>query len=171
MKRSISLLTALILVISMASMGVVADDAEKTKHEYVGARKCKICHKKDGTHPSWLETKHATAWDDLSAEDQKKEDFKKYYTTGTTAEGELLTGVQCEACHGPGSDYKKKAVMADREKSIANGLLMPDENTCKGCHNEKALPALAKTAKGFDFEKMKGKGIHTIPEKKEKAGK
>jgi mono/diheme cytochrome c family protein len=138
---------------------------EQVKYEYIGADKCKICHKKSGIYESWLATKHAWAWDSLSAENQKCEEHQKYYTTGTTAKGELLTGVQCEACHGPGSAYKKKSIMEDREKSIANGLLMPDENTCKRCHHEKAPPKLAALAKDFDFEKMKAKGIHMIPAK------
>jgi hypothetical protein len=157
--RYVSIIIAIVFVVSILSLAI----AEEVKHEYVGAKKCKICHKKDGIHAAWLETKHATAWDSLSAEDQKKEGIKAFYTTGTDAKGELLTGIQCEACHGAGADYKKKSIMEDREKSVANGLLIPDEKTCLKCHNEKApTAALAATAKGFDYEKMKAKGVHAV---------
>jgi len=42
--------------------------------------------------------------------------------------------VQCEACHGAGSDYKKMSIMKDREKAVANGLEIPSQATCNGCH-------------------------------------
>jgi hypothetical protein len=74
------------------------------------------------------------------------------HATGASAE---LPGVQCEACHGPGSEYKSMKVMKDREASIAAGLIVPDEATCRGCH-EKApheVPA-------FDYASMKDTGVH-----------
>ncbi len=141
-----------------------ADQTDKVKHEYVGAKKCKICHKKDGIYPSWAKSRHAIAWDSLSTEKQQDEKLKFYYTTGTTAKGELLTGVQCEVCHGPGSNYKKKTIMQDRKLSVANGLIIPDETTCKKCHHDKAPAPLAKIAKDFDFEKAVANGVHQMHE-------
>ncbi len=138
---------------------------EEVKHEFVGASKCKICHKKSGIYESWEKTPHALAWENLPDEDKKKQELRQYYTTGTTAEGELLTGVQCEACHGAGADYKKKSIMEDLEQSIANGLIIPTKETCFGCHNEKAPAKLAAVAKDFDMEKAKAKAVHIIPEK------
>ena len=136
---------------------------EEAKHDYVGVKKCKICHKKSGIHASWEASKHATAWDDLTEEQQKDEAYLPYYTTGTTAKGDLLTGIQCEACHGPGADFKKKTIMQDREAAMAAGLLMVDEKTCAKCHHEKAPAKLAATAKDFDYAKMKEKGVHAMP--------
>ena len=74
----------------------------------------------------------------------------------------MLTGVQCEACHGPGSEYKSMSIMKDREKAMANGLLIPDEKTCFKCHNEN-VPEEFRSKEPFDFEKMKAKGIHAMP--------
>lgn len=144
--------------------------AKEVKHEYVGADKCKICHKKDGIHPSWLETKHAKAWDALKPEEQKNDKCVACHSTGTTAKGVLLEGVQCEACHGPGADYKKKSIMEDKEKAIANGLLIPDEKTCLKCHNEN-VPEQFRAKEKFDFGKMKSKGVHTIAAKEKKPEK
>ena len=72
-------------------------------------------------------------------------------------------GVQCESCHGPGSLYKKKKTMADREKSLAAGMWEPgkDEKICTGCHNDES--PTWDPAKGFDFEKRKEEIAHPIP--------
>jgi len=162
------------LLAAIFSVAVVflawADEREKTEeptHEYVGVKKCRICHKKDSVYESWQSTPHATAWDSLSVDDQKNEELLPYYTTGTSAKGDLLKGIQCEACHGPGSDYSKKSIMEDREKAIAKGLLIPTEETCKKCHNESAPPALAATVTDWDYEKMKAKGVHVLKAEEE----
>jgi cytochrome c5 len=166
MKRNLMLILSIVCFISVfIGTGIAgeetADSTKKVTHEYVGDKKCKICHKKDGIHPSWLETKHAKAWDALKPEDQKNKECVACHSTGTTAKGELLTGVQCEVCHGPGSDYKKKKIMEDQKASVANGLLIPDENTCKSCHNEN-VPEEFRAKEKFDFEKMMATGIHAM---------
>ncbi len=45
-----------------------------------------------------------------------------------------FAGVQCEACHGAGNDFKKMSIMKDRDAAIANGLVIPTQATCDGCH-------------------------------------
>lgn len=181
--RSSTVFGVLLVLLLALSYGIAADKkvngganavkmeseeavAEEAKHEFIGAAICQLCHQQGGTYESWLATKHAYAWDSLSAEGQKNQNLAMYYTTGVTADGELLTGVQCEACHGPGSDYKKMPIMKDREKAVAAGLVIPDEKTCQRCHNEEAPPALAALAEDFDFEKMKAMGIHKMRQKK-----
>ncbi len=161
--------TAAFLIFSLVMAQEKEAKAEKTveaKFEYVGADKCKMCHKKDGIHDSWLATKHATAWEALKPEQQKDEKCVGCHTTGKLADGTILEGVQCEACHGPGSAYKKKSIMEDREKAIANGLLIPNEKTCLGCHNEN-VPEEFRSKEKFDYAKMKAKGVHAA--KKEEA--
>ena len=151
----------LTVVLALVFVGTgLAQETAKAAHTYVGIKQCKMCHKKDGIFDSWAASKHAIAWDSLSADNQKNEAFKAFYTTGSTPEGELLTGVQCEACHGPGSDYKKKSVMENKEAAIAAGLIIPDAKVCAKCHNDKAPGKLGATAKDFDFAKMKEKGVH-----------
>lgn len=49
--------------------------------------------------------------------------------------------------------------MRDRETAIENGLLIPDEETCKACHNENSP-----TFQGFDFEEDWKKIEHHTPE-------
>jgi hypothetical protein len=65
-------------------------------------------------------------------------------------------GIGCEACHGPGSDYKARKVMLDPEAARAAGLIM---NTgCRKCHNEESP-----TFKGFDFEARWLEIAHVVP--------
>jgi len=46
-------------------------------------------------------------------------------------------GVQCEKCHGPGSEYMTESVMRDREAAMAAGLEMPVVRDCMVCHQAK----------------------------------
>lgn len=75
-------------------------------------------------------------------------------------------GVQCEACHGPGSGYLpvfESVERGPREKTykrsevLALGLMIPDRDVCVRCHNKES-PFFPK--EGFDFEAMKEKGTH-----------
>ncbi len=45
--------------------------------------------------------------------------------------------VECEDCHGPGSNYKTMAIMKDKAKAQAAGLIIPTEKDCKACHAQK----------------------------------
>lgn len=72
----------------------------------LGAEKCaKMCHKAE--YDSWLKTKHAT----------------------------MRHKVDCETCHGKGSDYAKMWIMKDKEAAKAAGLIAkPDKENCLKCH-------------------------------------
>ena len=173
-KKLLILLAALVVLMGFYAISIAQEKGEAkaeakkaTTHEYIGAKKCALCHKKDGVYPSWMETKHAKAWDALSEADQKNEKCVGCHTTGTTAKGELLEGVQCEACHGPGSDFFKMSIMKDKEKAIANGLIIPDSTTCMKCHN-KDVPAQFQPKGGYNFAEMMKTGLHTMPAKEEK---
>ena len=144
------LLTLSVLLCASVSMG-----QEPT---YTGTKKCKACHGKQ--FKSWETTKMAKAFDLLKAEEQSKADCLGCHTTGYGKEGGFknpeetpgMVGVQCEACHGPGSGYFR--VMKDKEKRTAGGLLEQTEAVCKVCHNEKS-PTFKQALK-FD----KNVGIH-----------
>ncbi|RJQ44996.1 MAG: cytochrome C554 [Nitrospiraceae bacterium] len=129
--------------------------------EYNGAKKCKACHIKQ--FKSWEQTKMAKSFEQLkpgvSADAKKKAnlDPAKDYTTDanclkchTTGYGKPggfksiadtpdLANVQCESCHGPGSEYNKlmkenkEFKTADAKKA---GLIIPseDEKGCLSCH-------------------------------------
>jgi hypothetical protein len=69
-------------------------------------------------------------------------------------------GVQCETCHGAGSNYKSLKVMKNRQDAIANGLMVHESNEkyCKSCHNSESP-----TFKEFKFAEMWDKIKHPTP--------
>ena len=165
----------LAIVIFGAYAALPALAAEEAAHSYVGNNKCKMCHKgekKGMIWEKWLETKHAKSMEVLDAEkgETTNPECLKCHTTGFgTATGynletpnENLASVGCEACHGPGSDYKSMKVMKDHEQSIAAGLIMPTEETCTSCHNEDSP-----TFKGFNYKEALAKGTHANIAKEE----
>lgn len=95
-------------------------------------------------YEKWEASGHARAFDVLSEGERKNPFCLKCHTTGYNEPSSSgigfddLLGVQCEACHGPGSLYKKMEVMNRREKSIEAGLIVPTEETCKRCHNKES---------------------------------
>lgn len=137
MKRHSWWIICLVFVVSAAWVVQAGD------HSYVGAEKCKMCHKVQYT--SWLETVHAKATEAAKQAPEFSADCLKCHATNAD---ESLSGVQCEACHGPGSDYKKMSIMKDREKAVANGLIIPSQETCDGCHVDN------EHSKAVSFEEM-----------------
>jgi len=142
--------TLILLLLFTLACGIVVLSAD---HQYVGDAKCKMCHSKQ--FKSWETTKHAKAYEALKEADLKKDECVGCHTTGYKKSTDLLKGVQCEACHGAGSDYKNMNIMKDKAKAVEAGLIMPTEETCKTCHNEKSP-----TFKGFKFEEAKKTGVH-----------
>lgn len=95
------------------------------KKDYTKDATCVPCHTtgygKPGGYPALKEG------DEWSEEEKKR--------------AESMKGVQCEACHGPGSltsPYKKDNQKYKREELFKRGMIKPDEENCKGCHNTKS---------------------------------
>ncbi len=125
MKKQI-LWIAIVLAVVAVSASAYAGD-----HEYVGAAKCKMCHKVQCA--SWEGTNHAKATEAAKASTEREfsADCLKCHATNAS---EDFAGVQCEACHGAGADFKKMSIMKDLEAAKANGLVIPTQATCDGCH-------------------------------------
>lgn len=152
--------------------------------KYVGVKTCGMCHKKESVGKQlkiWEESKHAQAFQTLQTADAdkiaKNKGFKtkaaetpeclKCHVSGYDVDSSLLgkkfkmeDGVQCETCHGPGSEYKSKKIMEDKKLAVANGLMVYDniETLCVKCHNDES-PVF----KGFNFEERWAKIKHNIP--------
>lgn len=148
---------------------------------------CGMCHKKaeDGAQlKKWEESPHSKAYETLKTEEANKvakeagydkpavevDDCLKCHVTGHGVDESRLgkmfkieQGVQCESCHGPGSEYKSMKIMKNHEKAVANGLrdFKNDEDIkalCTGCHNDESP-----TFKEFNFEEIYPKIAHSIP--------
>lgn len=96
--------------------GEVVVAATKPGLARIGADKCRVCHK--AQHASWAASGHAKRTPPLD----------------------------CEGCHGPGSEYKPLAVMKDLKKARAAGLVDPDAAYCGKCHKGPWDPPLMKKA-------------------------
>jgi len=151
---------------------------------YVGASTCGLCHKSEkqgGQLGIWEKSAHAQAYKVLQSDEANKIATEKGFTTkaveteaclkchssgynvnASMKDAKFLVedGVQCETCHGAGSEYKSMKIMKDKKLAVENGLLMYDnkEELCKKCHNEESP-----TFKGFKFDEMWAKIKHEIP--------
>jgi hypothetical protein len=84
--------------------GPIAVAATKAGLRHIGAEKCKLCHKVQ--FASWAETAHAKRTPPL----------------------------ECESCHGAGSEYKSLDVMKSPAKARAAGMVIPTVAFCANCH-------------------------------------
>jgi hypothetical protein len=109
---------------------------------YMGAKFCRTCHSsadKDRYH-NWLESRHAGTFDVLKGAEKTDPRCLSCHTTGQDqpisekSTRKDLRGVQCEACHGPGSLYKSMRVMKDPKLARANGLWDVTRKVCLKCH-------------------------------------
>lgn len=160
----------LVFLIVLAGLVFGVTNTAVAAPEIIGAPKCKACHmsKTGDQWKIWSESAHANAFETLASEKSKKiaadkglgdpqqepACLKCHATRASLGEGVAINekanyadseGVGCEACHGPGSDYKAKNVMLDPEAARAAGLIM--NMGCRKCHNEESP-----TFKGFDYE-------------------
>jgi hypothetical protein len=142
---------------------------------YVGAAKCKMCHKseKQGKqYPLWEARKHSKSFSALTSDEAKAlaadapdnpECLKCHAPLANKAPELKEEGVGCEACHGPGSAYKKMSIMKDHAESVKNGMTeygSPDaiKAQCLACHE-------SAHDKPFDFAAAWEKVKHPVPEK------
>jgi Cytochrome c554 and c-prime len=173
-----------IIVVAGLVLAGGARAEEKAAHQYVGADKCKMCHMseaKGNQYGVWMKSTHAKAYETLAGEKalaiakekglakppQETAECLGCHVTGSGKPAEMFAasfkkeqGVSCESCHGPGSDYMKMNIMKDQAAAVAAGLIMPDEKTCTGCHNDKSP-----TFKGFVFKEAFAKIAHPNPAK------
>jgi len=114
----------LFVLLAAGSFLAAAASSEGNGASYVGAERCKLCHR--SVYESWEATPHSREEVPLDAGDRC---FSCHAT-----EGRKLPAVQCEACHGPGSDYSPPEVMIDPEKAAMAGLVRPNLVVCERCH-------------------------------------
>lgn len=126
-----------------------APGADQKLANYVGAEACKPCHKPEDH--SWRLKGHSNAWKSLRAEYRvltAKDEFGRAcvscHVTGygqgkrkgfvDPADSSHLLGVQCEACHGPGSQHVEAAERAGTSGPKAGGITRKPTN-CTDCHD------------------------------------
>jgi len=177
----------LIIIIAMVAIlcTVLNVFAQNAKAQYVGVKKCKMCHrgtKKGNIYEKWTKRGHAKAYATLATKEAKKiateagvkgdpqkaAECLKCHVTGYNAPAAatltMEEGISCEACHGPGSTYKSLKVMKGVNKGTMKGtdygLIEPNEKVCVTCHNPKSP-----TYKPFKYAEAIKKIAHSLPKK------
>lgn len=144
---------------------------------YVGVKVCAGCHQGKGMgyqQCKWAVSKHARAYASLAKPEAKEiarlsgipqEPQESPMCLGCHATGahvedwekdetfQIEDGVQCEKCHGPGSEYSGEKVMLNRQAAAAAGLIMPTIETCMGCHKQKGSHVAVHRLPKLDMEK------------------
>lgn len=190
----------LLLVLSfpvLAETNGLGDASALIEHDFVGARKCKSCHGKElmgDQNATWGQGLHRGAFETLASPHsasiareqglpgraQEAPECLVCHVTAFGVPSERIwkplaheDGVQCESCHGPGRDFRKKKIMAKVKKAREKGLWDPanDHGICLRCHNQAsptfdplryALPDGSAT--NFDYDQAARQIAHPIPE-------
>ncbi len=161
----------LLFVIAVAAAGL----APAGERVYVGAAVCRECHGSGhgDQYATWFRSPHARAWAALARPESleiarlsgiHENPFANPICLGchaTAADTEdwerdpsfhLADGVQCELCHGPGSEYISAEVMSDPDRAAAAGLRIPTATTCLICHKEKETHTTVIDVRPFDID-------------------
>jgi YVTN family beta-propeller protein len=138
----------------------------------------------DHQFSKWLASQHARAYAVLSKPEAKKiaelsgipqEPQESPMCLGCHATGAHVEewekdetfffqdGVQCEKCHGPGSEYMDATIMMDRQAAEKAGLMMPTVNDCMGCHQVKGSHVAVHKLPKLDIEKAMSDIAHPTP--------
>ena len=178
-----------IILIMLCSQPCVRGTQQDDRHPvYVGARECARCHDGKGMghqFSQWLGTKHARAYSILATPEAEEiaklsgipqEPQEATLCLGCHATGAhvedwerddtffMEDGVQCEKCHGPGSEYVDMAVMTDRDAAMKAGLMMPTIEHCEGCHMVKGSHVAIHNKPPLDLQKAMTEIAHPTPE-------
>jgi len=177
-----------LLIVLFAAPVILAQETD-VKHSFVGVESCGMCHKteKQGKQLDiWKASAHSKSYETLkTAEADSIANAKGLSTNAVLSEAclkchvsgyninanlksakfNMEDGVQCETCHGAGSDYKSLKIMKNEKEAIENGLRVfktEDERValCKECHNSES-PTFDSSK--FDFTEMWIKIKHDIP--------
>jgi Cytochrome c554 and c-prime len=178
MKRLVESAAIIILMLAVSLPSIA-------QHKYVGVTMCSACHRSEKAGKQfdiWKGSAHASAFKTLQTpkadEIAKAKGLKtkasespeclECHVTAYGADKALTSalkqedGVQCETCHGAGSDYKSIPIMKDKAKAEAAGLVLAadDPKLCEKCHNSKSP-----TYKEFKYKEAWDKIKHPIAAK------
>jgi hypothetical protein len=107
------------------------------RSDFVGAEVCGECHRE--AFEAWSKSAHARASESLGRRVASRRCLSCHSTGEAPAGRPFYSGVQCEACHGPGAGYAPEDIMRNPTLSRDLGLreLGSEEQRralCLGCH-------------------------------------
>jgi 2',3'-cyclic-nucleotide 2'-phosphodiesterase (5'-nucleotidase family) len=122
-------------------------DLGSTTEEFLGSVNCRSCH--ESSYQSWHDSPHAKAHNSLRPQNMENEpECLVCHTTGyryyggyeEDGEKRHLVNVQCEACHGYGTEHARDGKW-----------LKQAQESCTPCHDETKRPCAEQT-KGHKFD-------------------
>jgi len=155
---------------------------------YVGAQECARCHEgrsAGNQYSHWMRSAHSKGWASLATPEARQmarlsgipDEPEKapvclgcHATAGDAEKWEkdatfrLEDGVQCEKCHGPGSEYMDEAVMRDPEAAMKAGLRKFTKRDCEVCHYVKGSHVAVHQKPKIDIEAAWKALAHPVPE-------
>jgi YVTN family beta-propeller protein len=163
------------LLVVVLALGPTARAQAPRERLYAGEEACRRCHHQPGGRDqfaAWRLSKHSRAFAALSLPEARQivelsgldgDPTKSpvclgcHTTAYDTEEWErddtfhFEDGVQCERCHGPGSEYLDAEVMRDTARARQAGLMKPAESDCLVCHKEKGSHTAVLGIRQFQF--------------------
>lgn len=170
------------LRVAIAFLALLALSAAPKRPVYLGDKACATCHQDQ--HKAWALTSHSDSYNRLAQprakliirrsglrddNPQKSPICLGCHATAYRAEPweldddfKISAGVQCEGCHGPGSEYATEAVMRNKAAAIAAGLVIPDDRVCMNCHIEKGTHQAILGSQPIDLKSAKDAIAHQL---------
>jgi hypothetical protein len=188
MKHSWKRHAALAFGLVLLPCGTLAASGNVKDPIFVGAQTCGGCHEGPAAghqFSKWRLSAHARAYAVLGLPESKEivrlsglteDPYKSRMCLGchaTAADAEeweraedfhLEDGLQCEVCHGAGSEYSTEEIMRDRAQALAHGLRIPTKEDCLMCHRAKGSHDAVLKKEPFDLEQAWQAIAHPTPE-------
>jgi len=178
----VAALSGLVLVPGTVALG------QLRKPVYVGSEVCASCHAGPGfghQFSRWLLSRHARAYAVLARPEAKliaelsgipEEPQESSMCLGCHATGaeveewekdpsfHLEDGVQCEKCHGPGSEHVEAQRHLNRAAQLEAKMEIPTMDFCMACHAEKGSHVAVHQRPMLDMEAAWKEIAHPTPD-------
>jgi YVTN family beta-propeller protein len=188
-RRCVSAFAACMAVWIFIVAGRTHADETTKRPVFVGSAQCAKCHQGAGfgyqqclmllaAHSKAYatlalpESKEIARLSGIPQEPQQAAMCLGCHATGSDAEEwekddtfHVEDGVQCEKCHGAGSEYMEEKIMTNPEAARAAGLLMPQKSDCMNCHKVKGSHVAVLKVKKYDVDEAWEVLKHATPEK------
>ena len=176
------------VVAALSALWASPAAAQPRKAVFVGAKVCAECHDgpaMDHQATRWLGTAHARAYAGLASsearaiarisgvpiEPQKSPLCLGCHATGADAEDwekddtfSMRDGVQCEKCHGAGSEHVSFHSSSNPPSTLRRRLESPSSADCMKCHKDKPSHSNILKPTSFDVTLALEKIAHPTPE-------
>lgn len=173
----------LVVIFMLPAPATGQEPADSVSNEafFVGEAACRPCHQREGSDDifkRWRRSRHAQAYNVLALPESREIarlsgiDVDPYdspvclgchVTAAGTEEWQrddtftFEDGIQCETCHGPGSLHIEAVARGDTKA----GIIIPDEEFCLVCHNNKGSHSAVLETTEFNYDQFLRRVAHS----------